>query len=115
MKLKHSFQHDGKTIDCVEFIRRPKVKDRIFAARLAKEIFGETEGESILLGILSQICVFGKEKIRIAADILAESLDYEDFMSIFEEMPGTDFFAGRKPDLDESTVSYSQTDNQQEI
>jgi len=105
MDLQYPFTHDGQEIAEAEITRRPRVRDRITASREAKGVFGEADGDAVLLSVLSQVCVFGSDKKRIPADILADKLDYEDFMDLFASMAGADFFAGKKPISEPSSAS----------
>ncbi len=104
-ELKYPFEYDSKEIREAEIIRRPKVKDRILASSEAKEVFGEQEGDAILICLLSQICRFGEEKIKIPAEILAEKMDYEDFLSLFSKLPSANSSGGEKKTLDRSSAN----------
>ena len=95
-KLKYPFEYEGEKIEVVEVLRRPKVRDRINASAEAREVFGEQEGDAVLLCVLAQVCRFGEKKIKIPAEILADKMDYEDFLEVFGNLATGNFSAGKK-------------------
>jgi hypothetical protein len=85
-KLKDPFQFDGKTIMHATFDKKVKVSDRIKATTTARELFGEEEGDSVLLCVMANKATFhtdDDQTLRINAQELGELLSYEDFSSLY--------------------------------
>jgi len=87
--LKHPFQHDGNDIITATLKHRCKVIDRIKASSTSKGVFGDNEGDSVLISLCARLFKFN-DSIMIPAEQLAEYLDYDDFLDLSIEMAGAE-------------------------
>lgn len=95
-QLKHPFTVEGTEVATAEVTRRPVVRDRIKARQVAVEVLADDGPDSMLLGVLAQVAVWGEGKKGIPAQVLADKLDYEDFVSLNLRLGGRDFSSGPK-------------------